>query len=608
MQESTLKNNSKEKNMSDYADRIQNLRSKMVAKGIDACIIPGSDAHISEYLADHWKIRDYLCGFTGSAGTLVVGTDYAFLWTDSRYYLQAEEQLSGTGVKLVKEGLPDIPDYIEWLATHLSPGSKVAINSTCFSVQQVREVSLALRRKRIQLETRYTIAEDVWETRPVIPDDPVKEHHESLAGSKRGEKIEAVRQELRKKGATHYATGSLDEIAWIMNLRGSDISYNPVFHAFIIISQDYVSLFINPNKLTSTIGKKLSNENIRINLYGDVYHHLSELPDHAVVFIDPNRNNSALFSSIPSSIPKIEGTGIITRLKAIKNAVEITNIKNTMVKDGIAMVKFLKWLEEEVPKEHVTELSAAKKLYNFRNEQPDFQGESFGTISGYEAHGAIVHYNVSSESDIPLHPKGIYLVDSGGQYPTGTTDLTRTICLGPVTEQVKIDYTLVLKGHIALAKAVFPSGTRGVHLDTLARKPLWEAKLNFGHGTGHGVGYFLNVHEGPQSIRPQDNGIELEAGMITSNEPGLYRAMEYGIRIENLVLTKHIGDSDFGTFFDFETLTLCPIDTTLVNAEMLSAEEKEWLNNYHSLVFGKLSPELNEDEKTWLREKTMPLN
>jgi Xaa-Pro aminopeptidase len=580
----------------------------MVAKGIEACIIPGSDAHISEYLADHWKIRDYLCGFTGSAGTLVVGTDYAFLWTDSRYYLQAEEQLSGSGVKLVKEGLPGIPDYIEWIATHLAPGSKVAINGTCFSVQQVREISLALRRKQIQLETRYTIAEDVWETRPVIPDDPVKEHHESLAGSTRSEKIEAVRQELRKKGATHYVTGSLDEIAWIMNLRGSDVSYNPVFHAFIIISQDYVSLFINPNKLTSAIGKKLSNENIRINLYGDIYHHLSELPDHAVVFIDPNRNNSALFSSIPSSIPKIEGTGLITKLKAIKNPVEIANIKNTMVKDGIAMVRFLKWLEEEVPKEHVTELSAAKKLYDFRNEQPDFQGESFSTISGYEAHGAIVHYNVSSESDIPLLPKGIYLVDSGGQYPTGTTDLTRTICLGPVSEQVKTDYTLVLKGHIALAKAVFPSGTRGVHLDSLARKPLWEAKLNFGHGTGHGVGYFLNVHEGPQSIRPQDNGTEMEAGMITSNEPGLYRAMEYGIRIENLVLTKHIGDSDFGTFFDFETLTLCPIDTTLVNAEMLSAEEKEWLNNYHSLVFEKLSPELSEDEKAWLREKTMPFN
>jgi Xaa-Pro aminopeptidase len=594
--------------MSDYSDRIQNLRTKMAANGIDVCIVPGSDAHISEYLADHWKVRDYLCGFTGSAGTLVVGADCACLWTDSRYYLQADVELADTGVKLVKEGLPDVPDYIDWISANLSPGSKVAINATCFPVEKVRSMEQALRKKQIHLETKYTLAEDVWETRPAIPDTPVREHADKYNGRTRKEKIELVRQQLKEKGGTHYVTGALDEIAWLMNLRGDDISYNPVFHAFLIISQDYVSLFINPNKLTSAIGKKLSNENIRINLYQHIYNHLGDLPDHAVVCMDSNRNNWALFEAIPKSIPRIEGTGIITQLKAIKTGTEIENIRQTMAQDGVAMVKFLKWLEEEVPGGRVTELSASEQLTRFRAENPEFQGKSFSTISGYEAHGAIVHYHVSPEFDAKLESKGVYLVDSGGQYPTGTTDITRTIALGPIHEQVKTDYTLVLKGHIALAKAVFPKGTRGVHLDALARRPLWEARLNYGHGTGHGIGFFLNVHEGPQSIRSQDNGIEIEPGMISSNEPGVYRAMEYGIRIENLILTKEAGESDFGTFFEFETLTLCPIDLSLVSTEMLSTGEKEWLNNYHQRVFEKLSPLLNKEEQAWLKQKTTPID
>lgn len=594
--------------MSDYLERIQELRAKMAAKDVDICIIPGSDAHISEYLSDHWKIRDYLCGFTGSAGTLVVGNDFAFLWTDSRYYLQAEEQLAGTGVKLVKEGLPDVPGYIDWIADNLSAGSKVAVNGTCFSVEKIREMSQVFHKKQIQLETRYTLAEDVWTTRPAIPDNPVTEHPEKLAGLSRTQKIEMVRRKLKEKDATHYVTGSLDEIAWVMNLRGSDVSFNPVFHAFLIICQDYVSLYINPNKLTSAIGKKLSNDKIRISLYGDIYSHLKELPDHAVVFIDPQRNNFTMFSSIPASIPKIEGTGIITALKSVKNDVEIENIRKTMIEDGVAMVRFLKWLEETVPSGSVSELSAARQLLEFRKQSPNFQGESFNTISGYGPHGAIVHYDVSPDSDAKLENKGVYLLDSGGQYPAGTTDLTRTIGLGPVDDQVKRDYTLVLKGHIALARAVFPTGTRGVHLDILARQPLWKNKLNYGHGTGHGVGYFLNVHEGPQSIRLQDNGIELKPGMVTSNEPGIYRTMEYGIRIENIVLSRKAGDSDFGTFFEFETLTLCPIDKSLIIKDMLTDEEKNWLDSYHKKVFEQLSPKLNEKEKEWLKEKTKAID
>ena len=564
--------------MPDYTERIQNLRNKMAAKGIDVCIIPSSDAHISEYIADHWKVRDYLCGFTGS------------------------------GVKLVKEGLPGVPTYIEWITSSLSPGSKVAINGTCFSIEKVREMSRSFRQKQIQLETRYSLGEDVWELRPAIPDDPVKEHSAKLAGLSRKEKIEQVRQQLKQNNATHYVTGALDEIAWLMNLRGSDVAYNPVFHAFLIVSQEYVSLFINPNKITSAIGKQLSNEDIRVNIYNDIYDHLSDLPEYAVVYIDPNRNNSALFSSIPASVPKVEGTGIITRLKAQKNETEVANIKKTMIEDGQAMVRFLKWLEETVPEGSITELSAAEKLSEFRRENKDFQGESFSTISGYNAHGAIVHYSVTPESDIPLEPRGVYLVDSGGQYPTGTTDLTRTVALGPVSDQVKMDYTLVLKGHISLAKAIFPEGTRGVHLDPLARKYLWEEHLNYGHGTGHGVGYFLNVHEGPQSIRPQDNGIRIEPGMVTSNEPGIYRPMEYGIRIENLVLAQKDGESDFGNFLNFETLTLCPIDTSLILGDMLKPEETEWINNYHREVYEKLAPGLNQEEQAWLKEKTAPIN
>jgi len=594
--------------MPDYTERIQTLRTNMAAKGIDVCIIPGSDAHISEYIADHWKVRDFLCGFTGSAGTLVVADDCACLWTDSRYYLQAEEELAGSGVKLKREGLPDVPGYIEWTTTNLSPGSKVAINGSCFSIEKVREMSRAFRQKQIQLETRYSLAEDVWNVRPSIPDAPVREHSAKLAGYTRNEKIEQVRQQLKTHHATHYVTGALDEIAWLMNLRGSDVNYNPVFHAFLIVSQDYVSLFLNPNKLTSTIGKQLSNEDIRVNLYNDIYDHLADMPDHAVVYIDPNRNNSALFSSLPPSLPKVEGTGIITKLKARKNDTEIANIRKTMIQDGQAMVRFLKWLEESVPGGQVTELSASEKLFEIRAQNKDFQGESFSTISGYGPHGAIVHYTVTPDSNIPLESKGIYLVDSGGQYPTGTTDITRTVALGDVSEQVKMDYTLVLKGHIAVARAIFPEGTRGVQIDPLARRPLWEENLNYGHGTGHGVGYFLNVHEGPQSIRPQDNGIPIEPGMVTSNEPGLYRAMEYGIRIENLVLAKQAGESDFGNFYKFETLTLCPIDASLILGDMLTPEETEWLNNYHREVYEKLSPGLNKEEQEWLKLKTAPIN
>lgn len=590
--------------MSLYTQRIENVRTQMIKAGVEALIVPGSDPHLSEYLAEHWKIRDWLSGFNGSAGTLVITRDQSGLWTDSRYYLQAEAQLRDSGIQLFKEGLPNVPDYIKWLSGQLSGGSKVALNGTCSSAGHVKEISQKLQSESIALETHHTLAEDVWENRPALPADFVKIHPENLAGLGLPKKMELVHQQIKKTGATHYVINALDEIAWVLNLRGSDIPYNPVFHAFMVISLRETLLFVDQKKLPRNVQEYLTAQGVKIKPYANIYHHLTGLPADAIVFTDPARTNFALVSALQKKIVKKEGTGIITRLKGVKNRVEIQNVKHTMQLDGAAMVRFLIWLEQNVPGGRVTELSAARRLSDFRAENEGFTGESFATISSYEAHGAIVHYSVTPQSDVPLKSEGIYLIDSGGQYLTGTTDITRTVALGPVPEQAKTDYTLVLKGHIALATAIFPRGTRGVHLDILARQFLWNHQLNYGHGTGHGVGYFLNVHEGPQSIRPQDNGVELEAGMVTSNEPGLYRSDQYGIRIENLILTKKVSENEFGTFLAFETITLCPIDTTLIKTEMLSAKEKEWINQYHREVYAQLTPALNKEEAEWLRERT----
>jgi Xaa-Pro aminopeptidase len=434
--------------------------------------------------------------------------------------------------------------------------------------------------------------------------DPILLHPQDLAGLSCREKIEMVRAQLRKTGATHYVVNTLDEIAWATNTRGSDIPFNPVYHAFMVIGPEQTDLFTYTQKLTAPTKEYFSAQGIEVHPYDNIYFFLTGLNSHDIVFLDPERTNFALTSALSRKVKIKEGAGIITLLKGVKNEVEIRHIRETMRLDGIAMVRFLKWLEESVPEGNVTELSATVRLKEFRAESDRFIGESFNTISGYGAHGAIVHYSVTPQSDSPLRSEGIYLLDSGGQYVTGTTDLTRTIALGPVPEQAKTDFTLVLKGHIALARVTFPKGTRGVHLDILARQFLWEHQLNYGHGTGHGVGYFLNVHEGPQSIRPQDNGVEIEPGMITSNEPGLYRRGQYGIRTENLVVTKEVSENEFGTFLAFETLTLCPIDRSLIKVELLSPSEKEWINQYHQKVYSQLKTALGNEEAEWLKAKT----
>lgn len=592
------------------SERLLTLRNKMDAYGLDACIIPSGDPHLSEYPAEHWKVREWLSGFTGSAGTLVVTSEEAGMWTDSRYYLQAAEQIDDTHIQLFRDGEPGVPDIATWLLEVLMPGNKVGVNGAILSINKMREITRQLRSARIQLITTVMPAEEIWDTRPLIPEDTVIIHDQKWNGHTRGEKLEQIRSIMQKEGISHYITAALDEIAWTLNLRGNDVTYNPVFHAFLIITQNQTRLFINPHKLTANIAKELTADDVKVYMYDHFYRHLEDLPDDANILIDPSRTNSAIYSSLPPKSVKKESLSIVTRLKAIKTETEIRHFKATMINDGVAMVKFICWLENNIGKEKITELTAARKLKSFRAEQADFSGESFATISAYGPHGAIVHYNASKESDIELKAEDLYLIDSGGQYPGGTTDITRTIALGNIPEQAKIDYTLVLKGHIALATAIFPSGTRGVHLDILGRKPLWENYLNYGHGSGHGIGYFLNVHEGPQSIRPQDNGIILEAGMITSNEPGMYRSGEYGeygIRIENLILCIPVKDTEFGQFLTFETLTLCPIDTNPIVETLLTKPEKEWINQYHQQVFNLLSPFLEEDHTNWLKEKTKPL-
>jgi len=590
------------------AEKIFLLRSKMLSIGIDAYIIPGSDPHMSEYTAAHWKKREFISGFTGSAGTVVILAEEAGLWTDSRYYIQAEEELAGSGIELFKTGEPSTPDYPDWIAERLNPGSTLGFEGEVFSIEDARRLSKKFKTYRISIDPNLTLLDELWEGRPPIPEKPIILQETQYAGLSRVEKTEAIREEMRNHDASHYIITALDEIAWVLNLRGSDVPYNPVFHAYLIISLDAVYLFIDTHKITATIGKQLAMDDISIHLYSDIFSWIKDMPIESGLMFDPLTTNAKIYSLIPREVIKIEQSSIVRALKGTKNQTEQDGFRKAMIKDGVAMVKFLHWLDNNIDSNEITEISAATQLKKFRAENDTFVGESFATISAFAEHGAICHYTVTNQSSLKLNRNNFYLVDSGGQYLEGTTDITRTIHLGKPTEQQKEDFTLVLKGNIALDSTTFPEGTRGVHLDVLARKPLWSKGLNYGHGTGHGVGCFLNVHEGPQAIRPNDNGVALQEGMITSNEPGLYREGEYGIRIENLILTKKAGSTEFGTFFNFETLTLCPIDLNSIEKSLLNQEEINWLNKYHQKVYNLLAPELENDLKSWLKDKTKELN
>ena len=584
-------------------ERIHALRMTFRPNNIKAFIIPSTDPHLSEYVAPYWMSREWISGFTGSAGTAVILMDKAGLWADSRYFLQAEKELEGSGITLYKEMLSETPSITKFLCQNLKPGESVSIDGKMFSVQQVEQMKEDLAPYQLQVNLFGDPLKNIWKDRPSMPDAPAFIYDVKYAGKSCGEKVAAIRTELKKKGIFALFLSSLDEIAWTLNLRGSDVHCNPVIVSYLLVTQDEVVYFISPEKITQEVNEYLQEQQVSLRKYDEAESFLNSFAGENIL-IDPKKTNYAIYSAINPACKVVRGESPVTLLKAIRNEQEIAGIHHAMQRDGVALVKFLKWLEASVLSGKETELSVDRKLHEFRAAQPLYMGESFDTIAGYKEHGAIVHYSATEESDVTLQSKGFLLLDSGAQYLDGTTDITRTIALGELTEEEKTDYTLILKGHIALAMAKFPAGTRGAQLDVLARMPIWSHGMNFLHGTGHGVGHFLSVHEGPQSIRMNENPIVLQPGMVTSNEPGVYKAGSHGIRTENLTLVCKDKEGMFGEYFKFETITLCPICKKGIIKEMLTAEEVKWFNDYHQTVYKKLSPSLNEEEKKWLLEAT----
>ena len=588
-------------------ERISALRSKMQHAGIEAYIIYGTDPHLSEYLPAHWQTRPFISGFTGSAGMVIISSEKAALWTDSRYFLQAEEQIQDTGIDLVKMRTPGYPEPADWLIQNLKSGDTVGTDESCISVSQFRAMLQKLDQSGIILKESGDLLNEIWTDRPPLPDSEIYEHELRFACTNRETKIESIRNELEKTGADLQIITALDDLAWTFNLRGTDVECNPVFMAYAAILKGETLLFSEDKKLPSELKIKLETEGIQIRAYRELAYFLRHLPTRTRVLLDPDRTNQSILKNIPDHCAIIESLSVPCKLKAIKSEAEISNIRQAMKKDGVAMVGFLFWLENNLGKIPVTEYTVAEKLTEFRAKQPDFKGISFFPIVGYKEHGAIVHFHVSEGNALPIEKDGFLLYDSGGQYLDGTTDITRTIALSELTDQQKTDFTLVLKGMISLTLAKFPLNTRGYHLDILARKDMWQHGLNYGHGTGHGVGYFLNVHEGPMSIRQEFNDRVIEAGMVLSNEPALYRLGEYGIRTENMIVCVKDKPTEFGSFLRFDTLTLCPIDTKAIDKNLLNPEEIEWLNSYHQKVFDELSPLVGEELEIFLKEITMTI-
>ncbi|MEL6675999.1 MAG: aminopeptidase P family protein [Bacteroidota bacterium] len=590
----------------NVGERLAALRAIMKSRHISAYLIPNADPHLSEYLADYWRIMPWLTGFTGSAGHVVVTQDFAGVWTDSRYFLQAEQELAGSEVQLMKLRVPHTPEFIAWLGDHVEAGQKVGVDARLLSASRAKQLEGALAKKEIKFADVGDLSEKIWQDRPEISERSIFLHQDQFAGQSREEKFEAIRASMQEAGVTHHFLSSLDEIAWILNFRGSDVDFNPVAIAFLMIGLKEASLFIDAAKVPDEVAKALGSC-VSLHPYENALPQLKKLRANHSLYLDPARTNYLMYQKIPAKVKKVEGLNLSIPLKARKNPIEMDHIRATMVKDGVAMVRFLYWLQQEVPKGKLTEYTIGEKLETFRHEEEHFVGPSFGTIAGYQGNGAIVHYSAQEETAAQLLPEGILLLDSGGQYLDGTTDITRTVALGTPTADQKRDFTLVLKGHIALASAIFPTGTKGYQLEGLARRYLWKYGLNYGHGTGHGVGFFLNVHEGPQTFgsgATASKHTAFEVGMLTSNEPGVYHQGKYGIRIENLVLCVPHDNTEFGHFLTFETVTLCPIDHSLIDKSMLSPDEIQWVNSYHQKVYQKLAPKLPPTERSWLAEQT----
>ena len=587
--------------MNKIKQRIKALREHMQKAGVQAYYISGTDPHQSEYVPERWQSRSFISGFTGSAGSVVITLKEVALWTDSRYFLQAEKELKGTGIQLMKMRIAGTPDPSEWLGHHLETGDKLGVDEHCLSIDQFNKLQNELAVSKIHIHPVGDLLNALWDNRPELPTNPIYEHEIHFAGKSRQKKIEEIRQVMFKQKAGYTLLTALDDIAWTFNLRGKDVDYNPVFLSYAVIGNERSWLFVDPQKLEENLKLKLNRDDIDIRPYPEVSDLLAEL--QGSVLIDSSKTNQQLLNSFRSSVKKVYQTSIPTKLKAQKTKEEIDCFRKAMRKDGVAMVEFLFWLNQTVGKKKITEYDVALKLNEFRAQQNDYKGASFHPIVGYKEHGAIVHFKVSKDTAKEIRPDGFLLFDSGGHYLDGTTDITRTVALGKPNSKEKKDFTLVLKGMIDLTITEFPENTKGCNLDIIARKALWDNGMNYGHGTGHGIGYFLNVHEGPMSIRQELNEHSIKPGMVISNEPAFYHEGKYGIRTENVMVCFQ---KDAG-FLGFETLTLCPIDTNAIEPDLLNQQEIDWLNNYHQHVFDELSPYLNSEKLGFLEQLTLPL-
>ena len=585
-------------------ERVNKLRELMKSKEITVYIVPTSDPHQSEYLASHYKGRTWISGFTGSAGTVVITQTQANLWTDGRYFIQAENQLKGSEYKLFKMGVPGVPTYIQWLKDNIKSGDTIGYDGKVFSQTTAERLEKEFDGLGVGFNDKFDLVGEIWEDRPKLTNEQAFYHELKYTGISASEKIENVRENIKAKNADYFLIGSLDDIAWLYNIRGKDVKSNPVIISYALISMGKAYFFVDKDKISDEVKSFLNDNGVSVLLYEDVIDFVRNLESDSTVILEKDKINRWIYNAIPKECKIIDELNYTTILKGKKNETEIENQRNAYIKDGVALTKFFHWLDSNIGKIEINELSAADKLLEFRKEQDLFIEPSFETISAYGPNAAMAHYSATEDSYSVLEEKGFYLVDSGGQYLDGTTDITRTVAVGNLTDEEKKDFTLTLKGHINLISAKFLEGTNGYQLDVLCRVPLWKEGLDFKHGTGHGVGYLLNVHEGPHRIASAPNDVVLEKGMVVSIEPGIYKAGKHGIRIENIVVATDDIETESGKFMKFEVLSYVPIDLEAIDPELLSCDEKQWLNSYHKDVYDKLSPYLNEEEKAWLQHNT----
>ncbi|KVC61688.1 peptidase M24 [Burkholderia ubonensis] len=591
--------------------RLALLRGAMARENLAAYLVPSADPHLSEYLPERWQARRWLSGFTGSVGTLVVTADFAGLWVDSRYWVQADAELAGSGVQLMKmTGGQQSAPHVDWLAQNVPSGATVGVDGAVLGMAAARALSAALSARGIALRTDLDLLDAIWPERPGLPDDAVFEHAAPQADTTRASKLADVRRAMRAQGAQWHFVSTLDDLAWLFNLRGADVSFNPVFVAHALIGAERATLFVAGGKVSPALAASLAQDGVDVRAYDAARAALAALPDGATLLIDPRRVTYGTLEAVPAGVKLVEAVNPSTFAKSRKTSAEIEHVRVTMEHDGAALAEFFAWFEQALNRETITELTIDEQLTAARARRPGYVSRSFATIAGFNANGAMPHYRATPESHATIAGDGLLLIDSGGQYVSGTTDITRVVPVGMVGDLQRRDFTIVLKSMMALSRARFPRGIRSPMLDAIARAPMWAAGLDYGHGTGHGVGYFLNVHEGPQVIShyaPAEPYTAMEEGMITSIEPGLYRPGKWGVRIENLVVNRAAGQTEFGDFLAFETLTLCPIDTRCVLVEMLHEEERAWLNAYHVTVRERVGRHVSGDAKAWLEARTQPI-